>query len=297
MPLTDVTIKNIKPKEKNIKLFDGGGLYLLVTPIGHKWWRIKYRIAGKEKLFSLGVYPEVSLKEAREKRDEARKLIKQDIDPCAHRHAARAALKGKSENTFERVALEWLVVRGKNHAPSYSTKIKSLFEWEAFPVFGNKPIEEVEHSDLLKAARHIETRGAVETAHRLVQFCGQVFRYAIATDRLKYDISTSLHGALRKVQRQGMATLTDRNRIGQLLRAIDSYPHYFPIKFALQLAPLVFVRPGELQKAEWAEFDLELPEWRIPAEKMKMRQQHIVPLSRQALNILEALRPYSQNPG
>ena len=293
MPLTDVTIKNIKPSGKNIKLFDGGGLFLLVTPLGHKWWRLKYRIAGKEKLFSLGVYPEVSLKEAREKRDEARKLIKQDIDPCAHRHAAKTALKKKVENTFEHVSLEWFATHGKKLAPSYSKKIKSLLEREVFPVFGGKPIAEVEHSDLLKAARHVESSGAVETAHRLIQICGQIFRYAIATDRLKYDISTSLRGALGKVTVQRMATLTDSKRIGQLLRAIDNYTGYFPVKCALQLAPLFFVRPGELQQAEWTEFNLELSEWRIPAEKMKMKQQHIVPLSRQGLNILEALRPYT----
>ena len=195
MPLTDVTIKNIKPNGKNIKLFDGGGLFLLVTPAGHKRWRLKYRIAGKEKLFALGVYPEVSLKEAREKRDEARKLIKQAIDPCAQRHAAKAALKEKNENTFEHVSLEWFAVHGKKLAPSYSKKIKSLLEREVFPVFGGKAIVDVEHADLLKAARHVEATGAVETAHRLIQICGQIFRYAIATNRLKYDISTSLRGA------------------------------------------------------------------------------------------------------
>ena len=183
MPLTDVTIKNIKPTGKIIKLFDGAGLHLLVSAAGHKWWRLKYRIAGKEKLFSLGVYPEVTLKEAREKREEARKLIKQDVDPCAHRQAAKVALKGKIENTFENIAREWLLTHGKALAPDTTKRILSLFEREVFPVFGSKPIEEVEASDILKAARKVEESGASETAHRLKQHCGQVLRYAIATGR------------------------------------------------------------------------------------------------------------------
>ncbi|MDR1126083.1 MAG: integrase arm-type DNA-binding domain-containing protein [Deltaproteobacteria bacterium] len=293
MPLSDTAIRNAKPQSKPYKVYDAGGLFIIVTPAGGKWWRFKYRFWGKEKLLSLGTYPEIGLKEAREKRDEAKKLIASGVDPSAQRQAVKASIISKEENAFEVVAREWFDKHINNLAPGYSKKVRSLFERQIFPVFGGKQISEVEPSDILKAARHVEESGAVETAHRLVQLCGQLLRYGIATGRCKYDITQGLHGALPKTTVQHMSAITDKKRIGELLRAIDAYGGFLPVKCALRLAPLLFVRPGELQKAEWAEFDFESAEWRIPAAKMKMKQRHIVPLARQALAILEELRTYT----
>jgi len=293
MPLTDAQIRSAKPDIKTYKLFDSGGLYLEVAPSGGKWWRLKYRVDRKEKRISLGVYPTIGLKEARERREEAKKMLAQGVDPSAQRKAVKASIISKEENTFEAVAREWFDKHVSTLAPSYGKKVRSLLERQIFPVFGGKPIAEIEPTDILKAARPIEERGAVETAHRLIQLCGQLLRYGIATGRLKYDITQGLHGALPKVTVQHMATITDKKRIGELLRAIDAYGGFLPIKCALRLAPMFFARPSELQKAEWAEFDFEAAEWRIPAVKMKMKQRHIVPLSRQAIKVLEELRVYT----
>ena len=295
MPLTDTAIRAIKPTSKTAKYFDGGGLYLEVAPSGGKWWRLKYRFQGKEKRISLGTYPTIGLKEARERREDTKKILANGIDPSAQRQAIKASITSIDQDSFEVVTREWFDKHVVNLAPSYSKKVRSLFERQIFPVLGAKPIAEVEPTDVLSAARHVEQTGAIETAHRLIQICGQVFRYAIATGRTKYDVSTGLHAALPKVNVKHMATLTDKKRIGQLLRAIDAYGGFFPVRCALKLAPLLFVRPGELQKAEWAEFDLPAAEWRLPASKMKMRQRHIVPLSHQALSILAELQAYTGN--
>lgn len=295
MPLTDTAIRAIKPTSKTAKYFDGGGLYLEVAPSGGKWWRLKYRFQGKEKRISLGTYPTIGLKEARERREDTKKILANGIDPSAQRQAIKASITSIDQDSFEVVTREWFDKHVVNLAPSYSKKVRSLFERQIFPVLGAKPIAEVEPTDVLSAARHVEQTGAIETAHRLIQICGQVFRYAIATGRTKYDVSTGLHAALPKVNVKHMATLTDKKRIGQLLRAIDAYGGFFPVRCALKLAPLLFVRPGELQKAEWAEFDLPAAEWRLPASKMKMRQRHIVPLSRQALSVLAELQAYTGN--
>ena len=295
MPLTDTAIRAIKPTSKTAKYFDGGGLYLEVAPSGGKWWRLKYRFQGKEKRISLGTYPTIGLKEARERREDTKKILANGIDPSAQRQAIKVSTTSIDKDSFEVVTREWFDKHVVNLAPSYSKKVRSLFERQIFPVLGAKPIAEVEPTDVLSAARHVEQTGAIETAHRLIQICGQVFRYAIATGRTKYDVSTGLHAALPKVNVKHMATLTDKKRIGQLLRAIDAYGGFFPVRCALKLAPLLFVRPGELQKAEWAEFDLPAAEWRLPASKMKMRQRHIVPLPRQALSVLAELQAYTGN--
>ena len=293
MSLSDTALRNAKAKDKPYKMYDADGLFAIVTPTGGKWWRLKYMLEGKEKLLSLGTYPNTSLKGARDKRDEAKKLLARGINPSAQRQAVKAGIIGKTENTFEAVTREWFEKHINNLAPSYSKKVHSLFEKRVFPLLGAKPFAEVEPSDILMVARRIEDDDAVETAHRLIQLCGQIFRYGIATTRVKYDVTSGLHGALSKVSVKHMATITDRKRIGELLRSIDSYGGFLPVKCALRLAPLLFVRPGELQKAEWTEFDFASAEWRIPAEKMKMKQRHIVPLARQALGILEELRVYT----
>jgi len=289
MSLTDTTVRNAKPGEKTARIFDGGGLYLEVAPSGGKWWRLKYRHGGKEKRLSLGVYPDVSLKDARQRRDDARKLLANDIDPAENRKAVKAARVERAGNSFEVIAREWYAKNSPNWAENHGKRILQRFERDLFPWIGGRPIAEITAPELLAVLRRIEARGAVETAHRAHQNCGQVFRYAIATGRAVRDPSPDLKGALPPVKEKHLAAITDPKAIGPLLRAMDDYQGQFVTKCALRLAPLVFVRPGELRKAEWVEFDLDKAEWNIPAERMKMREPHLVPLSAQAVTILREL--------
>lgn len=291
MALTDTRIKGVKSADKPLKLFDGGGLFLLVTPSGGKWWRLKYRFGGKEKLLSLGTYPEVGLKEAREKRDEARKQLSSDIDPGVNRKAVKASRLDRDANTFEIIAREWMARQETKWAKSNAEKVNRRIERDIFPWLGKRPITEITAPELLKVLRKIEERGAVETAHRALQNCGQIFRYAIATGRGTHDISGSLRGALSPVKGGHFAAITDPKEIGGLLRAIRDYQGSMITKSALRLAPLVFLRPGELRKAEWAEINLDEKLWSIPAERMKMRDPHLIPLSDQAVEILRELHP------
>lgn len=291
MPLTDIAIQRAKPRAKPFKMFDTEGLFLIVRPNGGKWWRLKYRFGGKEKLLSLGLYPKISLKEARERRDQERDKLAHSIDPAANRKAAKAAWNDSQANTFEAVAREWIASRESIWTASNTTKTTRRLEMDAFPWFGNRPISEIAAPELLAALRKTEARGAVGTAQRVLQTCGQVFRYAIATGRATHDPAADLRGALKPVKGGHFAAVTDPQAIGPLLRAMYDYQGSAITRAALRLAPLVFVRPGELRKAEWQEIDLDKAEWRIPAERMKMREPHIVPLSRQALEILNELRP------
>jgi integrase len=288
MPLTDVAIRAARPKEKPQRLFDGGGLYLEVSTSGGKWWRLKYRHGGKEKRISLGVYPEVTLKEAREKRDDARKQLGKGIDPGAARKAAKAAGSADAE-TFEAIAREWYERFSPRWVPSHGERIIKRLERDIFPWLGKQPIRDITAPALLSALRRIETRGAMETAHRALQNCGQVFRYAVATGRAERDPTSDLRGALPPVRQTHRAAITEPKAVGELLRAIEGYNGSFVTKCALQLAPMLFVRPGELRMAEWAEVDLDAAEWNIPAERMKMRQPHLVPLPPQAVAILREL--------
>lgn len=290
MPLTDTKIRTTKPHEKAYKLSDEKGLFLHVTPYGSKYWRFKYRFTGKEKLLALGVYPDVSLADARNKRDAARKLLANDIDPGVAKQILKRRAKLASENTFQTIALEWYAKFSTKWVPSHSNKVLRRLERDIFPWLGNKPINEITAPELLAALRRIENRGAIETAHRVHQNCGQIFRYAIVTARTEHDISADLRGALHPVKSKHHASITDPKAIGDLLRAINDYQGYFVTKCALRLAPLLFVRPGELRKAEWSEINFHEAEWRIPAEKMKMRVTHIVPLCTQAMTILNELR-------
>jgi integrase len=286
--LTEIHCRNAKPREKPYKLFDELGLFLLVTPSATarkgRLWRFRYRYGDVEKLLSLGNYPDVSLKRAREKRDEARRRLADGVDPSVHRKAIQDA---KAE-TFEAIAREWLAMRAKTTAAVTQQKAQWLLEM-LFPHIGRRPIREVSPPELLSALRKIESRGHHETAHRAKQKCGQIFRYAIATGRAERDISADLRGALVPVVAHNHASLTDPAEIGALLRAIDGYEGQPITAAALKLAPLVFVRPGELRGARWAEFDLDGAEWRIPGERMKMGEPHIVPLARQAVAILSEL--------
>ena len=289
MPLTEIAVRNAKARAKPARLFDAGGLYLEISPSGGKWWRFKYRFGEKEKRLSLGVYPEVSLKAARAKRDDARRLLADGIDPSEHRQQSKSALTAKSVNSFEAIAREWFAKFSENWVDTHSSKIIRRLERDLFPWLGARPINSITAPELLSALRRIESRGALETAHRAMQNCGQVFRYAVATGRAERDPIGDLRGALPPVKEKHHASIRDPKAIGALLRAIDGYEGSLITKCALRLAPLLFVRPGELRKAEWTEFNLDAAEWRIPAERMKMREQHIVPLSTQAVAILREL--------
>ncbi|HYC55124.1 MAG TPA: integrase arm-type DNA-binding domain-containing protein [Candidatus Binatia bacterium] len=289
MPLTDVAIRTAKPREKAYKLFDGGGLYLEVNPTGGKWWRWKYRAAGKEKRLSFGIYPDVPLKAARDKRDAARRQLAAGIDPGAARRAEKLAQAGAE--SFEVIAREWHEKFAPSWEASSAKRILRRFERDVFPWVGKRPIADLRAPELLPMLRRIESRGAQETAHRVKQNCGQVFRYAVATGRADRDPTGDLRGALPPTKPKHHASIVDPKGVGQLLRAIDGYEGHFVTKCALRLAPLVFVRPGELRKAEWSEFDLDKGEWHIPAARMKMRVKHIVPLSQQAVAILRELEP------
>lgn len=291
MPLTDTVVRNAKPKEKSYKLADGEGMYLFVHPAGGLYWRMKYRFGGREKLLALGVYPEISLKDARERRTDARKLLANGVDPGEYRKTTKAVNNEMASNTFEIIAREWVAKFSPNWAPSHTNKIIRRLEIDIFPWLGNKPIKDITAPMLLTCLRRTEERGALETAHRALQNCGQVFRYAIVTGRAERDISADLRGALPPFRGKHFASITDPAKIGELMRAIDGYTGSVITRCALRLLPLVFVRSSELRFAEWKEIDLEKAEWRIPAERMKMRELHIVPLSNEAVATLEELKP------
>lgn len=285
--LTEKAILAAKPRDKAYKLPDTGGLVLLVTPEGGLWWRFRYRHGGKEKMISLGVYPHVKLKEARAKRDEARKAVVAKIDPSAQRKAVAVA----TADTFEAVAREFLETKRNTLEPSTWKRDADQLTQMVYPYLGNKPIASIEAPDLLDVLRKIEAKGNHDTAHRARALCGRVFRFAIATGRAKHDISADLKGALVPKVTKNLAAITDPVKVGQLLRAIDGFDGQPATVAALKLAPYVFLRPGELRAAEWPEFDLDKGEWRVPAERMKMREMHIVPLAIQAVEILRDLKP------
>jgi len=270
-------------------MFDTNGLYLEIAPAGGKWWRLKYYFGGKEKRLSLGVYPHVGLKKARDRRDEARRLVADGIDPGEHRKAIKEMRADRAQNSLEAVAREWFSKYSPSWAAGHADKIIRRLERDVFPWIGARPIAEITAPDLLTVMRRIEARGAIETSHRALQNCGRVFRYAVATGRAERDPSGDLRGALTPVKERHHASITDPKKIGELMRAIEGYQGAPISKYALRVAPLLFVRPGELRKAEWTEFDLEGAEWRIPATRMKAREQHIVPLSTQALAIFQEL--------
>jgi integrase len=292
MSLTDVAIRKAKPVEKTVKLFDGGGLYLEITPAGGKWWRLKYRYNGKEKRISLGVYPDVGLKEARDRRDSSRKLLANEVDPSENRKAMKAGRLERSANSFEVVAREWFAKHAPSWAASHANKIIRRLERDLFPWLGPRPIAEITAPELLASLRRIESRGVLETAHRALQNAGQVFRYAVVTGRAERDLSGDLRGALAPWKPQHYPAITEPKEIGPLLRAIDGFTGTFHVKCALQLSPMVFLRPGELRAAEWAEIDFDNATWIVPAARMKIKtQDHIVPLSNQAFVILRELHP------
>ena len=288
--LSDTRIRAAKPMERPYKLFDERGLYLLVTPTGNRLWRLRYRMGALEKLLALGAYPDVPLKRAREKRDEARKLIADGIDPNARRKAERSA----QAETFEAVANEWLELHKSSLAPETIPMLGTRLRSFLYPYIGSRPVADIRAQELLAVLRRIEARGRHETAHRVRALAGRVLRYAVATGRAPHDVAADLKDALAPVKSKNFASVTDPRRVGELMRAIHGYGGHPVTALALKLAPLVFVRPGELRAAEWSEFDLENADWRIPAARMKMGEPHVVPLSRQALAILRELQPLAR---
>jgi integrase len=294
MPLTDIAVRNAKFQEKPYKLTDGDGMYLLVNKAG-KYWRYDYRCLGKRKTLALGVYPIVSLVEARDRRNVAKKSLANGIDPSESKKAIRKEALDNAAITFELVSREWHQKMSQKWSVKNAERTLSLFERSIFSFIGKMPIADIKPADLLATIKKIEARGNIQTAHRAMMNCGQVFRYAMATDRATRDLSYLLRGSLTPIVEKHHASITDPRKISYLLRDIDQYEGSFITKCALKLAPLFFVRPGELRQAEWAEFDLEKTQWKIPAAKMKMKAPHIVPLSKQAVEILKELRSITGN--
>lgn len=293
MPMTDIQIRRLKPQEKPYKVADERGLFILVNPNGSKLWRLKYRFEGKEKTLALGAYPDVPLAAARKVRDAAREQLAQDIDPGLVRKVQRLTRSAALMNSFEAVAREWHARNAPIWAPSHADKIIRRLERDLFPWIGKVPIADITPPELLAALRRIEARGTADTAHRAKQNAGQVFRYAVATGRAERDPSADLRGALPPIKKQHFAALTEADDVGGLLRAIDGFRGTQQVWCALRLAPLLFVRPGELRMMEWKELDLDGALWTIPAGKMKKRRDHLVPLSAQALAIIAEMAPFS----
>jgi len=292
MPLTDPAVKKAKPGAKAYRLFDAGGLYLEVSPSGGKWWRWKYRFAGKEKRLSLGVYDDISLKEARERRDEARKLLARGIDPGEQRKIEKATQRELSENSFEAVARSWHAQTAPTLAETTKGKQIRWLEKDVFPWIGKRPVAELTAPDVLAVIRRIKDRGAIDIAKRVHNSIGRICRYAVGHGLANRDPSRDieLRDILPSVEVRHHPSVKDPKSAGELLRAIEGFTGAFTTQCALRLAPLVFVRPGELRHAEWAEIDFSKSEWRIPAGKMKMKEQHIVPLSRQAIAVLQEIQ-------
>jgi integrase len=291
--LTDKAIQAAKPRARPYKLADGEGLTMLVNPNGSKLWRFRYRHEGREKMLGFGSYPDTNAKLAREKRDKARKQLAEGLDPSGARQAEKVA-RG---NTFEAVAREWLPLQKERLAPATYAKAVWTLETLVFPYLGTRPIDKIGAADVLKVLKRVEMRGLHETAHRTRQRISQVCRYAVVTERAQHDVTLNLRGALAPVVSTNHAAIVEPARIGELLRSIECYKGQAVTWYALRIAPLVFVRPGELRHAEWSEFDLDgdEPQWRIPAEKMKMRDQHIVPLSKQVVKLLRELNTLTGN--
>lgn len=287
MPLTDAAIRTAKPGEKSYKLADERGLFLLVNPNGAKWWRLKFRVEGKEKALSLGTYPDTSLKEARSKRDEARKQLAEGIDPSQQRKAIKAAREGVTANSFEVICREWLENKRSNIEEAQYKKALARLEKDVFPWMGSRPIAEITAPEVLAVLRRIDARGARYTAHKAKSEISQCFRYAIATGRAERDPCPDLRGAIPAPKTENRPAITDPKAAGELLRAIDGFKGTFVVRCALLLAPLLFVRPGELRKATWDGFDLDKGEWRYFINKTKT--EHLVPLASQAVAILREL--------
>lgn len=291
MPLTEMAVKKASPKEKNYKLSDEKGMFLFVMTNGRKYWRLKYRhpATRKERTLALGVYPDVSLKQARIKREDARQLLADNIDPSDHKQIQKLTRSEASANSFEHVAREWFETRMKDKSEGHQKRTMRALEKDLFAHIGRRPIADISSPELLQVLKKIEGRGAIEVARRAKQTCGQIFRFAIASGRASNDPSAALSDSLKPSRTRHFASITDPKKVGQLLRSIDNYPGTFTVNAALKLSPLLFCRPSELRCLEWSEVDFEQERIELPAEKMKMREPHIIPLAPQAMDILEEI--------
>lgn len=295
MALADTFVRQVKHSGKTSgdKHADGGGMYLLVKA-GGKYWRMDYTHLDKRKTLALGVYPEVSLAKARQRRDKAREQLADCIDPGIAKREERQAQADAAANTFEAVARVWLAKTATKRAGVTQSRVTTLLEKDVFPFIGSMPISTIKPRDVLdKAVRKIEARGSIDTAHRAKQICGQVFRYAVAVGMAERDVTADLRGALASIPESHFTAITEPKQAGDLMRSIFDYTGHSCTVAALKLTPLVFVRPGELRTAEWSEIDLAVAEWRIPGSKMKMKVDHLVPLSTQAVEILRGIHPVS----
>ena len=292
MSLSDVKVRNAKPRTRPYKLADGEGLFLVVMPSGSKYWRLKYFLGDKEKLLALGVYPQITLGDARERRAQARKVLATGGDPSEHKKEAKRLATVKRENSFEAIALEWLKIREDEWAPSHGKRQCAQVGRHILPKLGERPIAEISAPEVLAMLRAIEEKGVIETAHRMMQVTGQIFMYAIATGRAERNPVPDLRGALKTPIVAHHSFLAE-NELPEFLRKLKAYDGSVQTKLALRLLLLTFVRTTELRAAEWPEIDWRKAEWRIPAERMKMRRLHLVPLSKQALAVLRELQKQS----
>ncbi|WP_269619956.1 tyrosine-type recombinase/integrase [Zhongshania sp. BJYM1] len=293
MPLTDPAVKLAKPKDKPYRLTDGEGMYLEVSPKGGKYWRMKYRFGGKEKRLSIGVYPATSLKKARQLREQARQHLSNGVDPSALKQITKLTNTTAAANSFKLVALEWFSKQKPIWAENHWSKVERMMERDLFPFLGSRPLNGITPPELLAVLRKIESRGALESAKRTKQIAGQIFRYGVATARCERDPAQDLNGALANPIKQHRSAITDPKLVGPLLNALDGYQGTAVVNAALRLAPLTFVRPGELRTAKWAEIDFDKAEWRYYVTKTK--SDHIVPLCKQAIDILRELQPLTCN--
>ncbi|WP_202307777.1 tyrosine-type recombinase/integrase [Dryocola clanedunensis] len=292
MKLTARQVETAKPKDKSYKLSDGGGLFLLVNTNGSRYWRLKYRVSGKEKLLSIGVYPAVSLADARAKREEARRLIAAGGDPSLEKQQQKQEKKGNSLNTFELITREWYQRRYDQWSESYRSEMMATFESDVFPYLGHRPINDIKPLELLAVLTKLEQRGATEKMRKVRQRCGEVWRYAIVTGRAEYNPAPDLASATKPHKREHYPHLSI-DEIPGFMAELNGYTGSMQIKLALKLLILTGTRPGELRQAEWHEFDFDKSVWEIPAAKMKMRRPHLVPLPKQAIEILKQIKPIS----
>jgi len=291
MALTNTAIKNAKKKTKQYRLSDSGNLYLLVRPNGSKLWRLDYSILDKRKTMALGSYPVIDLKTARAKRDAAKNLLSEGVDPVRHRQLTVSQQKEAAENSFQSISMEWFSRQEKSWSKGHARTVTGRLELNLLPWLGQRPISEISPQELLKVLRKIEARGAIETAHRCKTIVSQVFRYAISAGIADRDPAADLKGALTPTQAKKMAAITEPKKVKELLLAIRDYEGHFISRCALQLSALTFVRPGELRQAEWQEINWTKKEWLIPANKMKAKRDHTVPLAEQTLEVLQELEP------
>jgi integrase len=290
LPLTDIQVKNAKPKAKEYKLSDGGGLHLLITPSGGKLWRFKYRFGGIEKRLTFKTYPEISLADARQRREDARRLIANGVDPASIIKAQKEE-KAVAETTFEKVAREWFSKNEPVWSDSHCKTVKSRLERDVYPIIGARAIAEITRGEVIALIRRVEARGVIETADRIKIYCGQIFRYALNLELIPHNPVTDMRDVLTKRESGHHAAITDPKKLAGLMRAIDDFDGSFMVKCALRIAPLVFARPGELRQMEWSEIDFDVEQWNIPAEKMKMKAAHLVPLSKQVIAVLKEMHP------